>query len=268
MGHDLRVVALRISLGLMLAGAVGCVRARVLLFIFLGLVGGCSGRGFFREYEYQEDLYLALDGSVTVDVNASVASLVALRGFDLGPNPDTRADSDRVAAYFQRPGSRATVSLTSRANRRFVRARVTVDNLEQLSALPPFAWSTYHLERVGDQFQFRQTVGTPARDRAPDTQWNGEEVVLFRLHVPSKILFHNSPSRTVLRGNILEWEQPLADRLAGRPVTMAVDMEGETILYETLWLFGVTAVAALAALSGAVWWIARHGRRDPAISPQ
>ena len=38
-------------------------------------------RSPFREPpEYQEEIYLSLDGTATVNVNASVASLVALRG--------------------------------------------------------------------------------------------------------------------------------------------------------------------------------------------
>ena len=39
----------------------------------------CSGV-LSRKYEYEEDIYLALDGSATVYVNAAVPALVALRG--------------------------------------------------------------------------------------------------------------------------------------------------------------------------------------------
>ena len=38
----------------------------------------CSGSGFFRQYEYEEEVYLALAGTATVFVNASVPALVAL----------------------------------------------------------------------------------------------------------------------------------------------------------------------------------------------
>ena len=40
-------------------------------------------------YEYEEELYLGLDGSATLNVNASVPALVALRGVDL--NQSARA---------------------------------------------------------------------------------------------------------------------------------------------------------------------------------
>ena len=39
-----------------------------------------QGRFVFRQYEYEEDIYLSLDGSATVYVNTSVAALDALRG--------------------------------------------------------------------------------------------------------------------------------------------------------------------------------------------
>ena len=94
----------------------------------------------------------------------------------------------------------------------------------------------------------------------------GTEQVAFRLHLPSEIVYHNSQAR-VQRGNILEWEQPLTERLAGRPVDMEVDLESESILYTTLWLFGSTIVAAAAALALAIWWIARRGRESEIAEP-
>jgi hypothetical protein len=99
-------------------------------------------------------------------------------------------------------------------------------------------------------------------------QWDGTEVVVFKLHAPSVIVFHNAPSRRVERGNILEWEQPLTDRLAGRPVEMEVHMEPESILRTTLLLFGSMILAAVGTLLAAVWWIARRGRNStPGVQP-
>src|SRR3954464_11896018 len=55
-------------------------------------VTGCN-RVLGREYEYEEDTTLSLDGSAIVYINTSIAALVALHGFDL--NPDTRARFDQ-----------------------------------------------------------------------------------------------------------------------------------------------------------------------------
>jgi hypothetical protein len=253
-----RVVAVRISLGFMSSGAID--RARALALLALCAVTACSGRGLFREYEYQEDLYLELDGSVRVSVYASAASLVALRGADLDPDPEARVDRGALRAFFGGDPVRATVSLSRRNGRRFVSVGVRAESLAQLPSIGPFAWSTYRLERGGDVVRYRQLVGAPTSNPRRPVQWAGGEVVAFRMHVPSEILFHNAPSGQVGRGNILEWEQLLEERLAGRPVDMQVEMEPESILYTTLLLFGSTIVAALGTLGFVVWWIARRGK--------
>jgi hypothetical protein len=253
-------LAVRISLALMPFGVAGRVRARVFVLFALCAAAGCSGAGAFRQYEYEEELYLALDGSVTVNVNASVAALIALRGMNLDPDPRARIDRDQIRALFQGPGARATISLARRDLRRFVHASVQADSVEALSTLAPLAWSRYQFDRSGDVFRFRQVVGPPSRGLRDGIQWTGEEVVAFRLHLPSEIVFHNAPSGEIARGNILEWEQPLAERLAGRPVEMDVNLERESILYTTLLLFASTMVAAAATFALVVWWIARRGR--------
>jgi hypothetical protein len=44
------------------------------------VVSACSGTALFRQYEYEEEIYLSLDGTATVYVNSSIAALNALRG--------------------------------------------------------------------------------------------------------------------------------------------------------------------------------------------
>jgi hypothetical protein len=103
--------------------------------------------------------------------------------------------------------------------------------------------------------------------------WDGSEVVAFRLHLPSKITFHNARSLETNeplqheRGNILRWEQHLADRLDGRPVDVRVEMESQSILYRTLWLFAGAFVAALLMLVFLVWWFARRRGGEPVAGP-
>ena len=55
------------------------------------------------------------------------------------------------------------------------------------------------------------------------------------------------------------WEQLLTDRLAGRPLVLDAQMETESILAHTLWLFGATFAAVALAFGLVVWWIARRG---------
>jgi len=194
-----------------------------------------------------------------------VASLVALRGADLDPDPRARIDRDRVRALFEGEEARASISLSRRDGRRFIHVSIRVDDVRELSRLAPFAWSTYRFDRRDDIFEFRQVVGPSAGRTGDAIQWTGEEIVSFRMHLPSEILFHNAPSHEVKRGNILEWEQPLTERLAGRLVDMEVHIESESILYNTLLLFGFTIVVAAVSLALIVWWIARRGREGEVV---
>ena len=61
----------------------------------------------------------------------------------------------------------------------------------------------------------RRSGGAAGKD-VGNVGWTGRELVAFRLHLPSKITYHTTRQR---RGNILVWEQPLADRLRGVPLT-------------------------------------------------
>jgi hypothetical protein len=238
-------------------------RAAVVAALFCAMAASaCGGSGLFRkEYEYEEELYLSLDGSATLNVNASVAALVALRGADLDVDPLARIDRRRIRALFEAPDVQGVaVSLSRRDGRRFVHVSVDLSDVRRAARLAPFAWSVYRFDRRGDVFEFRQTVGAPAGRAVDDVGWTGQEMVLFKMHLPSAILFHNAPSHEVERGNILEWEQPLADRLRGAPLDLQVHLETESILFTTLMLFGSSVIAAAAAFGLVVWWLARRGR--------
>jgi hypothetical protein len=239
------------------------MRVLSLALLVAVLVSGCGGGLLKKEYEYEEELYLSLDGSATLNVNASVPALVALRGADLDVNPRARLDRARVRALFEGPGVEVTrVSLSRRDGRRFVYVGLEVDDVRRLSRVAFFSWSSYRFDQRGDVFEYHQVVGPSAGRPVGDVGWTGREVVAFRMHIPSEIPYHNAPSRKVERGNILEWEQPLAEREKGAPLDIQLQMEPESILYSTLILFGSTVVAAALAFAAVIWWVARRGR-DP-----
>jgi len=225
------------------------------------IAAACSGRVLKPQYEYEEELYLDLDGSATLNVNASVPALVALRGVDLPTDARARLDRERVRGLFAHPGSDVALSLSRRDGRRFVHISIEVDDVQRLAEIRPFSWSTYRFTRDSDRVDYHQVVGPSASREVDDVGWDGTEVIAFRLHLPSEILFENSAG-DVRRGNILEWEQPMASRLRGEPLELRVQMAPESILYTTLLLFGSTIVAAAAAFAGVLWWVARRGRQS------
>jgi len=237
--------------------------AAVLVAFVLATTGaGCRG-GLVRQFEYEEDIFLSLDGSATVYVNASIPALVALRGLDLDLNPNARLDRARIRSLYLSPTTRVgRVSAWRRQGRRFISVRVDVADIRQLSRAVPFAWSTYRLDHVGDSFVYRQVVDGSANTPIGDVGWRGQELVAFRLHLPSKIDFHNA--QDFRRGNILVWEQSLKDRLAGVPLAMDVRMEQTSILYRTLWLFVVSMLAALAVVAALIWWVISRAPAPPA----
>lgn len=252
-----------------------------LLTLALALTSaGCNGRILGKQYEYEEDLYLALDGSATLIINASIASLVALRGLDLDVSPATRVSRevrDKIRAAYQSPTTDVTrVSPPwRRAGRPFVQIRLKVSDIRRLAEVPAQSWSRYELTREGDQHVFRQTVGASAlrRGTLQNVGWNGSEIVAFRLHLPSRIREHNArdletnETLGVARGNILSWEQRLPDRLEGTPIAISVAMDSQSILYRTLWLFGGAFAAAVAVLALLIWFTMRKGRKDAATMP-
>jgi len=227
-----------------------------LCVLFVG-AAACGGTAIFRQYEYEEDVYLSLDGTATVYVNSSLAALNALRGTSFDATPTARVDTAAIRAYYTSPTTRVTrVGQSRRNGRRYVHVRLDVDDLRRLGEVAPFAWSKYELRQDGNLFIYRQTVGESAGQDARTAGWNGREVVAFRLHLPSKIRYHNTRE---LRGNILEWEQPLTERLRGVTLLLEARMDTQSILYRTLWLFGTTFVAVAVAFVVVIWWVMRRG---------
>jgi hypothetical protein len=221
--------------------------------------GGGSGGGFFRQYEYEEEVYLALDGTATVYVNASLAAMNALRGTTFATAPNAPLDRDAVHAYFSTAATRLDGDLNAsrRSNRRFIHVKLDVDDIRELGTASPFAWSTYEFARDGELYKYIQTLGPAANSELGGAGWTGRETVAFRLHLPSKIRYQNN-GRGVDRGNILVWEQSLADRLRGVPLVLEARMDPESILYRTLWLFGWTFLAVAISFTVVIWWIVRR----------
>lgn len=216
-----------------------------------------------RQYEYDEEVRLSLDGSASVYVNGSTAALVALRGIELDTRPTARLDRAAIRRFFASDVAAVTRIGTSRRHgRRFVHVRLEVSDVRRLAESAPFAWATYQLRMQDDQYVYVQTVGAPAGREVGDVGWRGGELVAFRLHLPARILYHDAPSKQVERGNILVWEQTLADRLKGVPVHIEARMETASILYSTITLFAAMAAVVLVLFALIIWWIVRKGRQS------
>ncbi len=241
--------------------------------VVLTATAGCRNP-FSRQYEYEEQLYLSVNGAATVVVDSSIPALVALRGLPLDPSFRASVDRDRIRRLYALAGCQdvRVGQPWVRHGRRFVQIRVSAQHVEGLSNCAPLAWSTYSFEREGDALHFEQTVGEPAHGDPGSVNWTGSELIAFKLHVPSRILFHNvkrledGANGQADRGNILTWEQYLRDRRAGQPIQMDVRMDSESILQRTLWLFAGAFTAAVLLILGLIWMTIRRARSRRALS--
>ena len=235
--------------------------ALVLASVLLSLA--CAGV-IARKYEYEEEVFLSLDGTATVYVNASVPALVALRGFKLPLDPNARLDRIVVRDLYNTPVSTVeSVTTSRREGRRYVHLRLSVPDIRRLGEAAPFAWSRYRYLEGDTRFEFGQQMEGAAGQDVGNVGWEGDELVAVRLHLPSRVDFHNSPARTIERGNIIVWEQPLADRIKGVPLEIAARMEKESILFRTLALFGGMAVLVAITFVGFIWFVKSRKSHDP-----
>jgi hypothetical protein len=240
-------------------------QAFALAVLALLLATSCA-RPFGRQYEYEEEIYVGLDGSATVIVNTSLVALAALHGLNVPLDPAAPIDRDAIRALYASPitAVRRVSRPWRRDGRRFVQIRMDVSDVRQLPSVQPFAWAQYGFTRLGEGLQFTQQLGKTNGKPVGDVGWDGSELVAVRLHIPSRVTFHNAPSRLVERGNILTWEQPLPARLAGEPLLIDVRFGSQRILVLTVALFLAAMAAAAVTVGGLIWWVVRKGHQRAA----
>lgn len=222
----------------------------------------CGRGGLVKYYEYDEDIYLSTDGSATIYLNASIPALVSLRGLDLDTRPTANVDRAKVRRLFTTSATRVTrVSRWRRFGRQFVQVRMTVDDIRTLGSAAPFSWATYHLDRREGLVVYRQVLGQAEGRSVGDVGWKGSELVAVRVHLPSRIRYHNAGADNLKRGNILVWEQALSERQAGKPLEIEARIEETSILQSTLMLFAVSGLLAILLMAAIIWWVVRKGKR-------
>jgi hypothetical protein len=240
---------------------------RVLILCVLVGAAACSttSGGPVRQYEYEEEMYLSLDGSATVYVHSSIAALNALRGTSFDTQLKARIDREAVGRFFTTPSTRVMrVTTSRRRGRQYVHVRLETDDVRTLAAAGPFSWSSYSLARPDETVVYKQAVAGGVSSLHPDrtADWTGDELIAFRVHVPSVVEYQNAGPDNLRRGNIVVWEQSLQDRLRGEPLELEVQMQPRSILYRTLILFA-SMLSAVALLFGVVIWrVVRAGQKN------
>src|SRR5262245_66259206 len=119
-------------------------RALFALCVLSSAASVACGTNLFRQYEYEEDMFLSLDGSATITLSASIPALNALRGTSFDPSPNARTARDAIRRYVASPVTRGIWGRPSRrTNRRFVQVRPEASDVRSPNEAPPFPWPQY-----------------------------------------------------------------------------------------------------------------------------
>jgi hypothetical protein len=212
-------------------------------------------------YEYEHEFWLDTDGSGSVYVTGRPELWESFKGMEglaaAGPE-DQKA---KVRHLFEEAG--LVVNRVTRTHRRgrpylFVSADFDeVNRLEHTRAFPDLALT---LRPEGERIVLRGTWRCPPLRGLVASDRDG--LMAVRFHVPSKVYEHKNASEGVERGNILSWQQPLADALRGSPLEFGARMDERSILLSTVSLFAGAIVAAVALLGAMFYWVIRKGRRE------
>ena len=115
--------------------------------VVLVLIAAACSNPLGRQYQYEEQLYLRVDGAATVVIDSSIPALVALRGVALDPSASARLDRQDLRAKFEAAG--CTVDNVGqpwrRRGRRFIQIRIDTADVRTLSKCGLLSWSSYAL---------------------------------------------------------------------------------------------------------------------------
>lgn len=218
-----------------------------LLSVLLALfVAGCTS------YEYEEEVFLEVDGSGEIRMSGSTAAIHAIHHVDDG--------ASRAKALFEAEGVEiVSARETERERRKFVHVEARFGDWDALCRTPAFRGRVCRLTKGEEGLALELSLPSP-REAAPD-DLDPHAILALRYHFPSTIHYHNSPGG-IERGNILAWKHTLREHFAGRPLDVEVRFDRRTILQATVSVLGVSLALVLATIAIALGLMVRKGRRQ------
>lgn len=207
-------------------------------------------------YEYEEEVFLEVDGSGEIRISGSTAAIEALH--EVGGAG--AASPANVAALFDGEGIEILSALeTERERRRFVHLTARFSDWEKLCRTPAFRGRACRLAATEEDLALALSLPSP-REAAPE-DLDPLAILALRYHFPSTIHYHNSPGG-IERGNILAWKRTLREHFAGRPLDLEVRFDRRTILQATVTAVSLSLVLVLATIATALALMVRRGRRQ------
>jgi hypothetical protein len=219
------------------------MRAAPLLLV-LTAASGCA------TYEYEEEVFLEVDGSGAIRMSGSEAAIEALHHVD-GKHATSLFDADGVEVVSSRE--------TERDRRKFIHVEARFGAWEDLCAAPVFQGRSCRLVSSEDGLELDLSLASP-REAAPE-RLDPQALLALRYHFPSTIHYHNSPGG-IERGNILAWKRTFREHFAGRPLDVEVRFDRRTVLAAAVSILGLSLGLVLASLGTALVLMVRKGRRQ------
>jgi len=222
-------------------------RACLLFLVAAGLsTSACTS------YEYEEDVFLEVDGSGRLRVSGSEAMLDALLDAEVTP--------PSLASSFDGEGLAVdSVRETKRDGRSFFHVQGRFRDWNELCRHPAFRGRRCRLARAEDALELE--VEIPPFPGAVPPGVDPGALVGFRFHLPSTVRAHNAPEG-VQRGNILAWERSVAETFGDAPLLVQARFDRESVLRTTLRVLALALGTVVVAVAAAVALMVRRGRRQ------
>jgi hypothetical protein len=224
----------------------------LLLLLAVAPLRGCVA------YEFEEEFWLQVDGSGSVNVTATPELWHAFKGVTLGEDP-----RQSVRRLFEASGlSVRRVTITSREGRPYLFVAADFRDVNALPGTPAFPDLKLSYREVGQGLELDGTW-TPKPPEATHGSPRRDGLLAVRFHLPSKIYSHRNAYAGVERGNIVGWREDVSSGLEGRPLSFGALLDRRSILWSTVSLFFAAIGAAGLILGGTVYLVARKGRPVP-----
>lgn len=224
------------------------------------LAGALASTGC-ATYEYEEEIFLEVDGSGRIRVSGSSEILTALHELDRTGASSTAA---AMSSRFDAPGLEIeSVRETERDGRRFVHVQGTFAAWNGLCRHPAFAERDCRLESTDDE-ALQLLFGLPASPTSLPDGVDDDAPLALRFHFPSTVSYHNSPGG-IERGNIIEWERTAAEHFGGADLVVEATFERRSVLATTVVVLGMAIAAVVLSVALALFLMVRKGRRQLAL---